>query len=81
MKIRIYYFAQLREKKGKNEEWRDFPKSCTVGEAAKAILEELKEPQIFSLPFRYALNSEFVLPDQEIRAGDELAILSPVAGG
>lgn len=80
MTIRVLFFAQYRELAGKAELSLDLPEPATAGGVVEALrthagLERLPErPAI-------ALNRTVVNFDAVVSAGDEIALLPPVAGG
>lgn len=81
MKIKILYFAQLREAAGVSEQWFDLPQPVTVGEFVKKFLDQPRFEAYKNLPFRFAMNDEFVDADKMIENQSSVAIIPPVAGG
>ena len=78
-KIRLRYFAILREHVGSSCEKRETT-STTVGE----LYNEIKEEKDFGLEkesIRIALNGDFVELDCSLSDGDEIVFIPPVAGG
>ena len=78
-KIRLQYFAILREHRGQNEESRD-----TTAATAGDLYEELKSEFKFPLgqeQTRVAINGEFSAMDSPLNNGDEVVYIPPVAGG
>lgn len=80
MTIRVLFFAQYRELAGTGELSLDLPSSGTVGAAIEALRSM---PGLDRLPATpaVALNRTVVRLDAPVAAGDELALLPPVAGG
>ncbi|HZZ17981.1 MAG TPA: MoaD/ThiS family protein [Opitutaceae bacterium] len=77
--VLVRYFAILREQRGLGEE-----QVSTSAATARDLYEELRGLHRFTLPsgnVRVALNDEFGPWESEIRSGDALAFLPPVAGG
>lgn len=78
-KIRIHYYAILREQSGLSEE--------TVSTSAAdvgALYNELRERHNFTLgidALRVVVNDEFQEWDAEIAEGDKVVFIPPVAGG
>jgi molybdopterin synthase sulfur carrier subunit len=75
----VRYFAALREQRGVDEERVD-----TSAATARELYEELRALHGFSLTadrLRVAVNDEFGPWTSEVRAGDSLVFLPPVAGG
>lgn len=84
MKLRLHYFAWVREAIGKNEECRDLGGVATVGDVL-AALERLGPAyaDAFAEParLRFALDQAMVGIDAPVSEGAELAIFPPVTGG
>jgi molybdopterin synthase catalytic subunit len=81
MQIQVRYFAILRERLGKEAETFELAEGIDVQQAVQHISE--RHPEISSLSGRFqtAVNREMVPGDVELRDGDELALIPPVAGG
>jgi molybdopterin converting factor subunit 1 len=78
-RIKIRYFALLREKAKKAEEELD----CAL-ENYHELYEELSLRYEFNLPvemIQLAVNDEFQNPATPIRQGDSVVFIPPVAGG
>jgi sulfur-carrier protein len=77
--VRVRYFAVLREQRGLDEE-----EVATGASTAAEVYEELRARHRFTLPserLRVAINDDFAPWASEVRDGDALAFLPPVAGG
>ena len=85
MKVRVLYFAALREQLGTPGEELELPAEVTSvaglrtylmrrGESWQAVLGDKKLVRI-------AVNQEMVSPVSAIRPGDEVAFFPPVTGG
>jgi molybdopterin converting factor small subunit len=75
----VRYFAVLREQRGLDEEQVE-TSAATAGE----LYEELRTRHGFSLPaarLRVAVNDAFEPWAREVRSGDALVFIPPVAGG
>ena len=81
MRVQVLYFAVFRERLRKDEDEIDLPEGATVAFAIDTLAA--LHPAIAQLRgrFRVAVNQEFVDNDHVIHAGDELALIPPVAGG
>ena len=81
MKIKMLFFAQLREAAGVSEQIINLAQPVAIGEFVKSFLEQPRFAACKDLPVRYAVNDEFV--DVEEIVGDRavIAIIPPVAGG
>ena len=81
MRVRVLYFAVVRERLGCDEETLELADGATV-EAAWRELEQ-KHPELGGLRavVKLAVNEEFAAPDRALADGDVIAIIPPVAGG
>ncbi len=85
MKLRLLYFARLRERFGLGSEHLDVPDNVRDLDGLLAWLrqrgpvwaEELAEGR----PYRVAVNQDMAGPDTPLGEGDEVAIFPPVTGG
>jgi molybdopterin synthase sulfur carrier subunit len=85
MRVRVLFFASLRDKLGSGGEEIDTPPTvATVG----ALREHLRGrggmwSEVFAptKAVRAAVNQTMAQPGQPIKAGDEVAFFPPVTGG
>jgi molybdopterin synthase catalytic subunit len=76
VQVTVRLFAMLRERAGKSRLTLELPEGARVGDA----LDELSE-LAGGLPLVMAVNREYASADQQLGAGDELALIPPVSGG
>ena len=76
VQVTVRLFAMLRERAGASEVVLDLPEGARVRDA----LAELSSLAA-GLPLVMAVNREYAREDQALAAGDELALIPPVAGG
>ena len=85
MKIRILYFALLRDAMGMAEETPEVPDDVTTTGALRDWLRSRGEPWATALGnqrrIRAAMNQEMADPEDSIKDGDEVAFFPPVTGG
>ncbi len=77
--IRVQYFALLRDQAGRSHE-----QLATGARTAAALFAELQQRYPFTLAMdqlRVAINAEFAEWTQDLRDGDEVVFIPPVAGG
>ncbi len=77
--IRVQYFALLRDQAGRSHE-----QLATGARTAAALFAELQQRYPFTLTMdqlRVAINAEFAEWTQDLRDGDEVVFIPPVAGG
>lgn len=83
MKLKLLYFARLKDAFGRDAETLDSEAATVAALLAElrarggAWAEELAEGRVF----RVAINQELAAPDARLAAGDEVAIFPPVTGG
>jgi molybdopterin converting factor subunit 1 len=81
MKIKVLYFAGVRDLAGKGDDEIDLPEGSTVKDAMDRLVQRvpgLAERRSF---VRVARNEAFARDDDVITSGDVLALIPPVAGG
>lgn len=75
MRVKVRYFATLRERAGKDEEWVDVAPRTTLGGLFRDLFPGL------DLPVAYARNHAHASSDEPVEDGDEIVFLPPVGGG
>ena len=78
MRVRLRFFARLREQMGARAE-RTVPAGTTVGALWRALVEE--RPALDAVRVRFAVNQSYVEPGHRLADGDEVAFFPPVSGG
>ena len=78
MRVRVRYFAMLREHLGAGGE-RTVRDDITAGALWKAIVADA--PAVRAVRVRFAVNEEYVAASHRLADGDELAVFPPVSGG
>ena len=82
MPVKIIYFAAAREVAGCPEESLEVPDEGLEEHDFKELISSRHANMADFLPrMRLARNGEFMQPGERICAGDEVAVLPPVAGG
>jgi molybdopterin converting factor small subunit len=79
MKLRIQYFANLRDKSGKEEEVMETPTSCPL-----ELYRELQKSYGFELntdQLGVAINDRFANWEQPFEENDLVTFIPPVGGG
>lgn len=80
MKIKIRYFASIKEILGKNEEEIEVKEGITAG-ALKEKLLTMNSKITEKEQLLIAINGGFVDPKKKIKEGDIVALFPPVSGG
>ena len=81
MKIKVRYFAVLRERLGLEDETIELPEGTTVARAVDALADRHDAVAGLRQSCRAAVNQAFVTLDEPLSDGDELVLVPPVAGG
>jgi molybdopterin converting factor subunit 1 len=81
MKIRIRYFASLREVVGQSEEIIDMPAEATVADVRAQLQERYSTLQPIINRCIYALNRSYVPTTTHLNENDELVFIPPMGGG
>ena len=82
MKIKLLYFAAVRDLVGTDEEEIDLPSNVTTIDTLAAFLPTRHarlEGRLASV--RFARNETFADKSEALAAGDVVALIPPVAGG
>ncbi len=76
MKVKVKYFASMRDRMGRGEEELELPPGATIADLWKAVSQEaLPENTLV------AVNMEYTDLNQALKDGDEVAFFPPVTGG
>lgn len=81
MKVRVLFFAVVRERIGRDEDVCELEEGASVGELVAAL--ERRHPAIAGLraALKLAVNEEFAPLERALADGDVVALIPPVAGG
>lgn len=81
IRVRLLYFALLRERIGRAEEPQALPAGATVGDLVERLAGV--HPVVAGLrrTLQVAVNHEMVPPETVLSDGDEVALIPPVSGG
>jgi sulfur-carrier protein len=85
LKVKVLYFASVREKVGKDAEELDLPAEVATVAALCSHLRDrganYKNAFSEKTLLRAAVNQDMAQPSAAIKAGDEVAFFPPVTGG
>jgi MoaD family protein len=82
MRVSVRLFAILRERAGASLIHIELPERATVEDALNVLRQRHELADVLArIPVRIAVNREYVEPGDALRAGDELALITPVSGG
>lgn len=81
MKVRVLYFASVRDLCGIAEEEWGLPEGSTIAALQSALLS--RYPALIGREgvIRFACNEAFCALDQGLTEGDTVALIPPVGGG
>jgi molybdopterin converting factor subunit 1 len=80
-RLRLKFFATLRERARTSEFDREFPEGTTVGEIWNSLKREFPALDGHRDSVGFAVNQEYVESDYRPRNDDEVAFIPPVSGG
>ena len=80
IKIKVKLFSHLRYIIDKDELFLNLEKGTMTDEVENRI-RKMGGEKLEKIPFRTALNMEFIDRSVELRDGDEIAFIPPVQGG
>jgi molybdopterin synthase sulfur carrier subunit len=85
MRIKVLYFANLREQLGRQAEELEVPPEVTTVAGVRALLQSRGDAWQSALAqgkaVRIAVNQEMAAATTPVRQGDEIAFFPPVTGG
>ena len=81
MRIRVRFFASLRERMRRSEEIREVPPGATVRTVWELLKQENPELGAVEKAMSFAVDQEYVDKDHPLQDNDELAFIPPVSGG
>ena len=81
MKIRLLFFAVLRDIAGRSEQVIDVAEGTRAGDVWQRLRGEHAALRDYVQPPMIAVNESYVGVEEPLHDGDELAFIPPVAGG
>ncbi len=81
MKVKVKFFAILRERVGTAEVTRELPQGATVGELWHALQRDYPKLNVPGIRLLYAVNQSYVASDHPLAEQDEVVFIPPVSGG
>ena len=81
MRIRLRYFASLRERLGRSEEVIEAPAGATVETVWSMVKATHPELVAIERSIAFAVAQEYVDKAHPLQDNDELAFIPPVSGG
>jgi molybdopterin converting factor subunit 1 len=81
MRIRLRFFASLRERLGRSEQLCEVPSGATVATVWEMLKREHPDLAAVERAVAFAVAQEYVDKDHSLQDNDELAFIPPVSGG
>jgi molybdopterin converting factor subunit 1 len=81
MKIRVKFFAILRERAGVSEAMKELSDDSTVADLWRGLQKDYPNLDVPGIRLLYAVNQSYVTPDHKLAEQDEVAFIPPVSGG
>ncbi|HEX5022005.1 MAG TPA: MoaD/ThiS family protein [Candidatus Binatia bacterium] len=81
MKVRVKFFAILRERAGTGELLKEVPDGATVADLWRQLQGEYPKLDVPGIRLLYAVNQNYVGVDHKLSNNDEVVFVPPVSGG
>jgi molybdopterin converting factor subunit 1 len=81
MRIRVRYFASIKEWTGLKEEILDLPEGSTAEDLKEEVQRIHNKLDLQEGTILVAVNGGFVEPNRQLKQDDEAALFPPVSGG
>lgn len=79
--VKLLAFAGARDVLGAAEQSFPLPAPCTAAELLAEVCRRWPALSPWRSAIRVAVNGTYALAEDPVRAGDEVALIPPVAGG
>jgi molybdopterin converting factor subunit 1 len=81
MKVRVKFFAILRERAGTSEVAKDLAEGSTVADLWRQLQKDYPKLDVPGIRLLYAVNQDYVGVDYKLKDQDEVVFVPPVSGG
>ncbi len=81
MKVKVKFFATLRERVGANEITKEVVVGCTVGKLWDTLQQDYPKLASVNMKLLYAVNRDYVGANYVLGDMDEVVFVPPVSGG
>jgi molybdopterin converting factor subunit 1 len=81
MKVRVKFFAILRERAGAAEATKDLQDGSTVADLWRGLQQDYPKLDVPGIRLLYAVNQNYVGMEHPLSDGDEVVFIPPVSGG
>lgn len=80
-KVKILFFATLKEKAGTDEADVEIPDQISVGDLKELLFQQFPHLPKSKANLLVAINKEYAFEQEKIPQGAEIALFPPVSGG
>ena len=81
MKVKVKFFAILRERAGTSEFIKEIQEGSTVADLWSALQRDYPKLAVPGIRLLYAVNQDYVTPERILKDADEVVFIPPVSGG
>jgi molybdopterin converting factor subunit 1 len=81
MKVRVKFFAILRERAGTAETAKELADGSTVSDLWQQLQKDYPKLDVRGIRLLYAVNQSYVTPEHRLADQDEVVFIPPVSGG
>jgi len=81
MKVKVKFFAILRERAGAAEVTKEIQDGSTVSSLWEMLQRDYPKLAVPGIRLLYAVNQNYVTPDHILKEKDEVVFVPPVSGG
>jgi sulfur-carrier protein len=81
MKVRVKFFAILRERVGASEVLKEIAEGSTVADLWRQLQKDYPKLDVPGIRLLYAVNQDYVGVDYQLKDQDEVVFVPPVSGG
>jgi molybdopterin converting factor subunit 1 len=81
MKVKIKFFAILRERAGTAETTKEIQEGSTIKQLWEALQRDFPKLAVPGIRLLYAVNQDYVTSDYVLKDSDEVVFVPPVSGG
>jgi molybdopterin converting factor subunit 1 len=81
MKVRVKFFAMLRERAGVSEVAKEIAAGSTVADLWRELQSDYPKLAVPGIRLLYAVNQSYVGSDHALEDQDEVVFVPPVSGG
>jgi sulfur-carrier protein len=81
MKVKVLFFAVLKDMVGEGERFMDVSKGTTVSSLANSLFGETQTKHFDASGLLFSVNEQLVGGEYKLQEQDILALMPPVSGG